>query len=97
MDSLASHSLQTAAKGNNNVMENNQRLNLINIQYPQLKVGPFEGESVGGGGGGGGQVDEDFYVVESQLHKNKRQHDDYGHMRYGKRDFDDYGHMRFGR
>lgn len=33
---------------------------------------------------------------------NKRQFDDYGHMRFGKRGeieekFDDYGHMRFGR
>ncbi|KAL3283151.1 hypothetical protein HHI36_006304 [Cryptolaemus montrouzieri] len=31
---------------------------------------------------------------------NKRQIDDYGHMRFGKRgedQFDDYGHMRFGR
>ncbi|CAG0892391.1 unnamed protein product [Cyprideis torosa] len=29
---------------------------------------------------------------------DKRQFDDYGHMRFGKRaDFDDYGHMRFGR
>ncbi|XP_076033673.1 drosulfakinin [Oratosquilla oratoria] len=29
---------------------------------------------------------------------DKRQFDEYGHMRFGKRaDFDDYGHLRFGR
>ena len=33
------------------------------------------------------------------FHENdKRQFDDYGHMRFGKRaDFDEYGHSRFGR
>ncbi|KAK7073939.1 hypothetical protein SK128_012695 [Halocaridina rubra] len=36
----------------------------------------------------------DFYDAE------KRQFDEYGHMRFGKRsggDYDDYGHLRFGR
>ncbi|XP_075214130.1 drosulfakinin [Lycorma delicatula] len=40
--------------------------------------------------------------AEDLLDTNKRQFDDYGHMRFGKRGeiedkFDDYGHMRFGR
>lgn len=40
--------------------------------------------------------------TEDMLDVNKRQFDDYGHMRFGKRGeieekFDDYGHMRFGR
>ena len=42
--------------------------------------------------------DFDDAILPEDLHsESKRQHDDYGHMRYGKRDFDDYGHMRFGR
>lgn len=40
---------------------------------------------------------DDVILPESLHSESKRQHDDYGHMRYGKRDFDDYGHMRFGR
>jgi len=40
---------------------------------------------------------DDLILPEGVLSESKRQHDDYGHMRYGKRDFDDYGHMRFGR
>uniref|UniRef100_A0A1B6EE29 Sulfakinin n=1 Tax=Clastoptera arizonana TaxID=38151 RepID=A0A1B6EE29_9HEMI len=46
----------------------------------------------------------DFIIDESDdvFDMNKRQFDDYGHMRFGKRGdpedkFDDYGHMRFGR
>jgi len=40
------------------------------------------------------QSDDDNFV-------QKRQYDDYGHMRFGKRnppkEFDDYGHLRFGK
>ncbi|XP_044752147.1 drosulfakinins [Coccinella septempunctata] len=42
----------------------------------------------------------DFIDEEDLDMTNKRQIDDYGHMRFGKRgedQFDDYGHMRFGR
>nr|CAD7394294.1 unnamed protein product [Timema cristinae] len=42
----------------------------------------------------------DFLIDdEDVIDLNKRQSDDYGHMRFGKRgeQFDDYGHMRFGR
>lgn len=45
-----------------------------------------------------GTDDEDWFLDEdNQL--QKRQYDDYGHMRFGKRqnDFDDYGHLRFGK
>lgn len=42
--------------------------------------------------------------LEAAVDEDKRQFDDYGHMRFGKRGpqqqaaaFDDYGHMRFGR
>lgn len=41
-----------------------------------------------------------LYDAEDTFDMNKRQFDDYGHMRFGKRGddkFDDYGHMRFGR
>lgn len=40
----------------------------------------------------------DFIIDDESIDFNKRQSDDYGHMRFGKREqFDDYGHMRFGR
>jgi hypothetical protein len=40
----------------------------------------------------------DFVIDDEIIDFNKRQSDDYGHMRFGKREqFDDYGHMRFGR
>lgn len=40
--------------------------------------------------------------LDSLVDEDKREFDDYGHMRFGKRGqqaagFDDYGHMRFGR
>nr|CAD7207579.1 unnamed protein product [Timema douglasi] len=41
----------------------------------------------------------DFLIDdEDVIDFNKRQSDDYGHMRFGKRgeQLDDYGHMRFG-
>jgi len=45
--------------------------------------------------------DEDLFTEEDMFLQNqKRQYDDYGHMRFGKRtgsDFDDYGHLRFGK
>ncbi|CAD1474980.1 unnamed protein product, partial [Heterotrigona itama] len=42
---------------------------------------------------------ENFLVEDDDIvDLNKRQFDDYGHMRFGKREqFEDYGHMRFGR
>lgn len=39
-------------------------------------------------------------IGDDESYLQKRQYDDYGHMRFGKRnpkDFDDYGHMRFGK
>jgi len=39
--------------------------------------------------------------MDEESYLQKRQYDDYGHMRFGKRqskgDFDDYGHLRFGK
>jgi hypothetical protein len=40
--------------------------------------------------------------LDALVDEDKREFDDYGHMRFGKRGeqaagFDDYGHMRFGR
>ncbi|XP_015601843.1 uncharacterized protein LOC107270914 [Cephus cinctus] len=46
----------------------------------------------------GYDIDEQFSEDDDMMEINKRQFDDYGHMRFGKRDqFDDYGHLRFGR
>ncbi|CAL8113844.1 unnamed protein product [Orchesella dallaii] len=45
-------------------------------------------------------IDDDDMFVDEDGYIQKRQYDDYGHMRFGKRnpkDFDDYGHMRFGK
>ncbi|ODN04808.1 Drosulfakinin [Orchesella cincta] len=47
-----------------------------------------------------GISDDDEVLVDDDGYFQKRQYDDYGHMRFGKRnpkDFDDYGHMRFGK
>jgi len=44
--------------------------------------------------------DDDDVFADDETYLQKRQYDDYGHMRFGKRnpkDFDDYGHMRFGK
>jgi len=46
----------------------------------------------------GMQLGDDDIPTEDELFLQKRQYDDYGHMRFGKRnDFDDYGHLRFGK
>ncbi|CAG7817686.1 unnamed protein product [Allacma fusca] len=49
----------------------------------------------------GGVDDEDLQSDDDNFIQ-KRQYDDYGHMRFGKRnppgkEFDDYGHLRFGK
>lgn len=51
----------------------------------------------------GGIDDEDLQSDDDNV-MQKRQYDDYGHMRFGKRtnpnpekSFDDYGHLRFGK
>ena len=48
-------------------------------------------------------MDDDDLQSDDDNFVQKRQYDDYGHMRFGKRsptgskDFDDYGHLRFGK
>nr|CAD7260165.1 unnamed protein product [Timema shepardi] len=60
-------------------------------QYMRAHLTPIESPA---------DVMSDFLIDdEDVIDFNKRQSDDYGHMRFGKRgeQFDDYGHMRFGR
>jgi hypothetical protein len=58
-------------------------------QYMRARLVPVESAA---------DILNDFIVDDESMDFNKRQSDDYGHMRFGKREqFDDYGHMRFGR
>ncbi|XP_069697632.1 callisulfakinin [Periplaneta americana] len=58
-------------------------------QYLRARLVPLEAPA---------DILNDFVIDDEVVDFNKRQSDDYGHMRFGKREqFDDYGHMRFGR
>jgi hypothetical protein len=58
-------------------------------QYVRARLVPLEPAA---------DILNDFIIDDESIDFNKRQSDDYGHMRFGKREqFDDYGHMRFGR
>jgi len=58
-------------------------------QYVRARLVPLEPAA---------DVLSDFVIDDEIMDFNKRQSEDYGHMRFGKREqFDDYGHMRFGR